>query len=133
MPAKTEKQKRFFGAVMGAKKGQKNVSGKAKKVSKQMPKKKIKDFLKTKDKDKKSCWKGYKKMGTKKKGNRRVNKCVKESTDNLDKPIVESESLSKFVDCIFTKNYASAGKYLKSVVEDKIMKKIEKELNTPLF
>ena len=133
MPAKTEKQKRFFGAVMGAKKGQKNVSGKAKKVAKQMPKKKIKDFLKTKDKDKKSCWKGYKKMGTKKKGNRRVNKCVKESTDNLDKPIVESESLSKFVDCIFTKNYASAGKYLKSVVEDKIMKKIEKELNTPLF
>ena len=51
MPAKTEKQKRFFGAVMGAKKGQKNVSGKAKKVSKQIPKKKIKDFLKTKDRD----------------------------------------------------------------------------------
>ena len=128
MPAETEKQKKFFGAVKGAKKGQKNVSGEAKKVAKQMPKKKIKDFLETKDEDEESCWKGYKKMGK-----RQVNKCVKESTDNLDKPIVESESLSKFVDCIFTKNYASAGKYLKRVVEDKMMKKIEKELNTPLF
>lgn len=46
MPAKTEKQKKFFGAVMGAKKGQKEVSGAAKKVANEMPKKKIKKFLK---------------------------------------------------------------------------------------
>lgn len=51
MPSKTEKQKRFFGAVMGAKKGQKGVSGKAKKVAKEMPKKEIKKFLKTEEED----------------------------------------------------------------------------------
>jgi len=46
MPAKSEKQRKFFGAVMGAKKGQTNVTGAAKKVSKKMSKKKIEDFLK---------------------------------------------------------------------------------------
>jgi hypothetical protein len=45
MPAKSEKQRKFFGAVMGAKKGKKGASGKAKKVAKEMPKKKIKKFL----------------------------------------------------------------------------------------
>jgi len=46
MPSKTEKQKRFFGAVMGAKKGQSKVSGKAREVAKEMPKKEIKKYLK---------------------------------------------------------------------------------------
>ena len=46
MPSKTEKQRKFFGAVMGAKKGQKGSSGEAKKVAKEMPKKEIKKFLK---------------------------------------------------------------------------------------
>lgn len=46
MPAKSEKQRKFFGAVMGAKKGQKGVSGTAKKVAKEMPEKEIKKFLK---------------------------------------------------------------------------------------
>lgn len=46
MPAKSEKQRKFFGAVMGAKKGQKGVSGAARKVAKDMPKKEIKKFLK---------------------------------------------------------------------------------------
>jgi hypothetical protein len=46
MPAKSEKQKKFFGAVMGAKKHQKGVTGAAKKVAKEMPKKEIKKFLK---------------------------------------------------------------------------------------
>jgi hypothetical protein len=46
MPAKSEKQRKFFGAVMGAKKGQDDVSGEAKKVSKEMSKKEIKKFLK---------------------------------------------------------------------------------------
>jgi hypothetical protein len=46
MPAKSEKQRKFFGAVMGAKKGQKGVSGAAKETAKGMPKKEIKKFLK---------------------------------------------------------------------------------------
>ena len=46
MPAKSEKQKKFFGAVMGAKKGQKGVKGAAKKVAKKMTKKEIKKYLK---------------------------------------------------------------------------------------
>ena len=46
MPAKSEKQRKFFGAVMGAKKHQKGVKGAEKKVAKNMPKKEIKKFLK---------------------------------------------------------------------------------------
>ena len=46
MPAKSEKQRNFFGAVMGAKKSKKGVSGAAKKAAKEMPKKEIKKFLK---------------------------------------------------------------------------------------
>jgi len=48
MPSVSEKQRRFFGAVEGAKKGKKGVSGKAKKVAEEMPEKEIKKFLKTK-------------------------------------------------------------------------------------
>mgnify|MGYP000941689774 FL=1 len=47
MPAKSEKQRRFMGAVMSAKKGNKKVKGVAKSTSKKMSKRKIKDFLKT--------------------------------------------------------------------------------------
>jgi hypothetical protein len=46
MPAKSEKQRKFFGAVMGAKEDQKGVKGAAKKVAKEMSKKEIKKFLK---------------------------------------------------------------------------------------
>lgn len=48
MPAKSEKQRKFFGAVMGAKKGKGKgkVTGAAKKAAKEMPKKEIKKFLK---------------------------------------------------------------------------------------
>lgn len=47
MPAKSEKQRKFFGAVMGAKKGKgSKVKGAAKKVAKEMPEKEIKKFLK---------------------------------------------------------------------------------------
>lgn len=46
MPSSTDRQKRFFGAVMGAKKGLKNVSGKAKEVAHSMSESKIKDYLK---------------------------------------------------------------------------------------
>lgn len=46
MPSKSEKQRKFFGAVMGAKKGKGKVKGAAKKVAKEMPEKEIKKFLK---------------------------------------------------------------------------------------
>lgn len=46
MPAKSEKQKKFFGAVMGAKKHQKGVTDAAKKAAASMSKKTIKKFLK---------------------------------------------------------------------------------------
>ena len=49
MPAKSEKQRKFFGAVMSAKKGQKGVTGAAKKAAKEMPEKEIKKFLKVKE------------------------------------------------------------------------------------
>jgi len=51
MPSKSEKQRKFFGAVMGAKKGKGKVTGAAKKVAKEMPEKKIKKFLKTESYD----------------------------------------------------------------------------------
>jgi hypothetical protein len=46
MPSKSEKQRKFFGAVMSAKKGAKGVTGAAKKAAKEMPEKEIKKFLK---------------------------------------------------------------------------------------
>jgi len=48
MPSVSEKQRKFFGAVMGAKKGQTGIKKKAKKVAEEMPKKEIKKFLKVK-------------------------------------------------------------------------------------
>lgn len=176
MPAKTEKQKRFFGAVMGAKKGQKGVSKEAKKVAKEMPKKEIKKFLKTEEEDEqsvfkkmkkgggvaefegpnvkerkhfapptkthkakkgkgsyerkksydedeqKACWKGYKKKGMKKKGDKMVNNCVKEST-----------AIHKFVEALITKNHSNAHEFLKNAIDEKIKKRIEAEIDTSLF
>jgi hypothetical protein len=46
MSSKSKKQRKFFGAAMGAKKHQKGVKGAAKKVAKDMPEKEIKKFLK---------------------------------------------------------------------------------------
>jgi len=177
MPSKTEKQKKFFGAVMGAKKGQKGVSGEAKKVAKEMPKKEIKKFLKTEEEDeqsvtkkmkqgggkavfegpkvkerrhfapptkvekpkkgkgsyerkkpveedeeKKACWKGYEKKGMKKKGDKMVNNCVKESV-----------SILKFVEAIMAENHAEAHKHLKDVINQKLQQKISQEIEKPLF
>ena len=49
MPATSEKQKKFFGAVMGCKKSGK-CSPTTKKAAKSMTKKQVKDFLKVKKK-----------------------------------------------------------------------------------
>lgn len=262
MPAKSEKQKKFFGAVMGAKKGQKGSSPEAKKVAKEMPKKDIKKFLKTEDNEEdeqdyvvktvirkskknpslfvavaggkivgkggnkkelinivsstipklfpngkiqfidktddeyenfsksysddpydpgfeedeqsvvkqmkkgggkaafegpnvkerkhfapstqrhkakkgkgsydrkksfdeneeKACWKGYKKEGMKKKGDKIVNNCVK-----------ESNSILNFLEAIMTKNHSDAHKYLKDTIDKKLQMRIADEINTPLF
>jgi hypothetical protein len=51
MPSKTEKQRKFFGAVMSAKKGSGKVSKEAKKVAKEMSKEKIKHYLKKESND----------------------------------------------------------------------------------
>ena len=75
--------------------------------------------------EEKSCWKGYKKKGTKMKGDKRVNNCVKENT--------EVSNISKFIEAVLTKNYASANKHLKQAVEAKLAEKIQSELSTPLF
>jgi hypothetical protein len=47
--------------------------------------------------------------------------------------IEENTNISKFIECILTKNYVSANKYIKQAVESKIQHRIEQELSTPLF
>jgi hypothetical protein len=74
------------------------------------------------DEQEKDCWKGYKKKGTKKKGGKTVNNCVKESTD-----------LSKFIEAIMTSNHAQAHKQLKNAINSKIQKRIAQEIDNPLF
>jgi ribosomal protein S20 len=41
--------------------------------------------------------------------------------------------ISKFIEEVSNKNYAKAHKYLKSLIEDKITKKIDKATDKPLF
>lgn len=158
MPAKTKKQKRFFGAVMGAKKGQKGVSGKAKKVAKEMPKKEIEKFLKTEE-DEQSVMKKMKMGGGKaifdgpevkqrkhfapatkpykpKKGKGsydRKNNYADESEEIGNKMVKESNSIIKFIEALITNNHADAHKHLKDVVNVKIQAKIEQEIEKPLF
>jgi hypothetical protein len=76
----------------------------------------------TVEEDEQSCWDGYKKEGTKKKGGKTVNNCIK-----------ENNNISKFIDCILDKKYSDANKYLKDEVELKLAKRLEAELSTPLF
>jgi|TARA_R110001583_G_scaffold48281_2_gene151286 hypothetical protein len=45
----------------------------------------------------------------------------------------EKIKIIKFIEEISSKNYARAHKYLKSVVEDKIAKKISRAVDKPLF
>lgn len=160
MPSQSKKQQRFFGAVMGAKEGQKGVSGAAKKVAKEMPKKEIKKFLKTKkgapeskDQDenynpkkadrnkdgKVSDWEENmsKKAGFKKapKKGEQDEQCELKARMRAKKnsPIKESASITSFIECILTKNYHNANKYLKDIINSKIEDKISKEIDTPLF
>lgn len=53
----------------------------------------------------------------------------KEDKKKLD----ENTDIINFIECIISKNYASANKYLDSAVDSKILKRIESEIETPLF
>jgi len=104
--AKSQAQQKFMGMVYSAKKGEEPASPEVAKVAKDISKKDAKDFAATKHKglpkkvenlcsdcgypnwrnvkeekqkgvDGKVCWKGYKRMGTKKKGGKTVDNCVK--------------------------------------------------------
>jgi len=59
----------------------------------------------------------------------------KGSYDRKDekKPLKENKDIISFIECIMSKNYASANKYLNNAVELKIQARIESELETPLF
>lgn len=152
MPSKTEKQKNFFGAVMGAEKGQSKVSGKAKKVAKTMPKKEIKKFLKKEDDEKtvkESVQKKVKAGGGKAvfdgpKVKERKKSAPASQTHKKKKgkgsymrakkqKIEENNKISDFVDAIIEKRYNDADKYLKDVVEYKLQVKIAELHNTPMF
>jgi hypothetical protein len=150
MPSKSEKQQKFFGAVMGAKKGQKGVSGAAKKVAKDMPKKEIKKFLKKEnEEDSESVAKKIKKTGkaeftVKKPKDRKktapptqVQKSKKGkgsySRKKKDDETLTESTILNFIDCILEKKYDDASKYLTSILNSKLQARIEKELDTPLF
>ena len=45
----------------------------------------------------------------------------------------QKTKISKLIEDISNKNYARAHKYLKSLIEDKITKKIDKATDKPLF
>lgn len=74
------------------------------------------------DEEKKACWKGYKKQGTKKKGGKTVNNCVKEST-----------LISNFLEAIIEDNHKDAHQHLKGIINDKIANRISQEIENPLF
>jgi len=146
MPAKSEKQRKFFGAVMGAKKGKQGSSGKAKEVSKEMPEKEVKKFLKTAEEDEQSITKSMKKnngsvkfKGPSVKQRKPFPPPVKEHAPKKGKGsysrrgLTESQDIVKFIDHIISSDYATASKYLNRVVEQKMAKMIQQELNTPLF
>lgn len=77
---------------------------------------------KPEDEQDKACWDGYVKKGTKKKGGKTVNNCVKESA-----------SIIKFIEAIITENPSEAHKHLKDAVNQKLQTKISQEIEKPLF
>jgi hypothetical protein len=72
--------------------------------------------------EEKACWKGYKKKGTKMKGDKKVNNCIK-----------ESEMIEDFIQAVIEKRYADAHKFMEEAVASKIQNRIAGEFNTPLF
>jgi hypothetical protein len=132
MPAKTDKQKKIFDAKKGKsgkdKKTVEKVEGEEdeQSVSKQL-KAKGKAEFKGPSVKKREKFAPATKVEKPKKG--------AGSYDRKDekKPVNENADIIKFIECIITKNYASANKYLNNAVELKIQQKIESEIETPLF
>lgn len=138
MPSKTTKQQKFFGAVMGAKKGQTGVTKKAKDVANEMPKKEIKKFLSTEEDEQMKVEPPKVKQRNRSSG--KVDGRTKEHVPkkgkgsyNRKNTLDENVDISKFIECVLLKKYAEANKYLHNVVESKLQKRIEQELATPLF
>lgn len=49
------------------------------------------------------------------------------------KPLSEKAKIAAFIDNVSSKKYSTANKYLVGIVEDKIKKMINAQLNKPLF
>lgn len=47
--------------------------------------------------------------------------------------VEESNNISAFVEAVFEKRYSDADKYLKTLVENKLRRSIQKELTTTIF
>jgi len=89
-------------------------------------------------KAKKSSKKGTKpdyidldKDGNKKESMKKAAKDAKKSKKK--KVIKENVLISNFIKCVSEENYAEANKYLKQVIEDKIMKRISQTIKPTLF
>lgn len=136
MPAVSKKQKNFFGAVKGAKKGQKDVSGKAKKASKEMTDDQVDDYLKEEDEEIKTpkTKERFRSSG-KVDGRTKPHKVKKgKGSYKRDKKLNnENADIHAFIESIFLKKYSTANKYLNKAVESKIQARIKEELRTPLF
>jgi hypothetical protein len=74
------------------------------------------------DEEGKDCWKGYKKKGTKKKGGKTVNNCVKENTE-----------IQAFVEAIINEEPSKAFDHLRKAAELKLQNRIEAEMDKPIF
>lgn len=71
------------------------------------------------------------KDGNKKESMKKAAKDAKKSKKK--KVIKENVLISNFIKCVSEENYAEANKYLKQVIEDKIMKRISQSIKPTLF
>jgi hypothetical protein len=55
------------------------------------------------------------------------------SEDTKKAEINTKQQINKFISSVSDKNYASAHKYLQSVIEDKVLTRINKATEKPLF
>ena len=69
--------------------------------------------------DGKACWKGYKRMGTKKKGNKTVDNCVKIKGESFDESTIQAEKNATCTGPTKKASSTSKGKkYMKCVKSD---------------
>lgn len=60
-------------------------------------------------------------------------KALRRNIKKEEKTIKESFNIAKFITAVSSKNYASANKYLRSAVEQKLQQRIAQAVNQPLF